>query len=43
MLKEPGTSFTVFAPGDQAFDKLPDWQFDKILDFKNQTKMALTY
>lgn len=40
LLKDTEASFTVFAPVDQAFNKLPVWQFDAIFDKSQTVKMV---
>jgi uncharacterized surface protein with fasciclin (FAS1) repeats len=40
LLKNRDASFTVFAPVDQAFNKLPVWQFDAIFDKTHTVKMV---
>lgn len=43
LLKDSDASFTVFAPVDQAFNKLPVWQFDAIFDKKHTVKMLIQH
>lgn len=40
LLKDSDASYTVFAPVDQAFNKLPVWQFDAIFDKQHTVKMV---
>ncbi|XP_060590132.1 periostin-like [Ruditapes philippinarum] len=43
LLKNRDASFTVFAPVDQAFNKLPVWQFDAIFDKTHTVKMLIQH
>ena len=40
LLSSSDHSLTVFVPSDQAFSKLPVWQFEALFDNKDNLKMV---
>ncbi|KAL4230926.1 hypothetical protein ACF0H5_011300 [Mactra antiquata] len=43
LLLNKDLTFTVFVPTDQAFNKLPVWQFDALFDKKETVKMLMQH